>query len=42
LRTHPVAVIGGVLHENPFYAHPEKFLTQLRGRAGALPKAYRA
>jgi hypothetical protein len=42
LRTHPVAVIGGVLHENPFYAHPQEFLTQLLGRTGALPKAYRA
>jgi hypothetical protein len=42
LRTHPVAVTGGVLHENPFYARPEEFLTQLLGRAGGLPKAYRA
>jgi hypothetical protein len=42
LRTHLVAVVGGVLHENPFYSRPEKFLAQLRGRAGALPKAYRA
>jgi hypothetical protein len=37
-----VAVVGRVLHENPFYSRPEKFLAQLRGRAGALPKAYRA
>jgi DcmR-like sensory protein len=42
LRTHPVAIIGGVLFENPFFAQPEEFLSQILGRGGALPKPYRA
>jgi hypothetical protein len=41
LRTHPVAIIGGVLHENPFFARPDEFLREVRGRTGALPKPYR-
>ena len=32
LRTHPLTLIGGVLHENPFYTPPEKFLQELRAR----------
>ena len=34
LRTHPMAVIGGVLKENSFYVPPEEFLTELRERQG--------
>jgi DcmR-like sensory protein len=30
LRTHPLVLIGGVLHENPFFVEPDKFLQQLR------------
>jgi hypothetical protein len=26
LRTHPYAIVGGVLRENPFYVSPEEFL----------------
>ncbi len=33
LRTHPVALIGGVLQENPFFTPPDQFLRQLRERA---------
>jgi hypothetical protein len=41
LRTHPVAIIGGVLHENPFFARPRQFFRELRGRGKALPRPYR-
>jgi hypothetical protein len=30
LRTHPLVIIGGVLHENPFYTKPEEVLSDLR------------
>jgi hypothetical protein len=42
LRTHPVAIIGGLLYENPFFVPPQEFLRQVRQRSGAPPKAYRA
>jgi len=32
LRTHPVVILGGVLHENPFFVPPEEFLEELRQR----------
>jgi hypothetical protein len=41
LRTHPVAIIGGLLYENPFFVPPQEFLRQVRHRSGAPPKAYR-
>lgn len=30
LRTHPVVIIGGLLHENPFYMDPDQLLRELR------------
>jgi len=33
LRTHPMAVIAGVLQENPFFVPPDEFLRELRARA---------
>ena len=30
MRTHPLAIIGGVLQENPFFVPPDEFLEQLR------------
>src|SRR6202165_3186157 len=33
LRTHPMAIIGGTLHENPFFVPPDQFLLELHGRA---------
>ncbi len=30
LRSHPVAVIGGIVHENPFYVPPGELLRELR------------
>jgi MEDS: MEthanogen/methylotroph, DcmR Sensory domain len=37
LRVHPLAIIGGVLQENPFFIPPDQFLTELRekNRLGA-------
>jgi hypothetical protein len=32
LRTHPLVIIGGLLHENPFFVPPEEFLKELRQR----------
>jgi hypothetical protein len=35
LRTHPLVIIGGVLHENPFYSRPEEVLADLALRRAA-------
>jgi hypothetical protein len=32
LRSHPVAIIGGMVHENPFYVPPDELLKELRQR----------
>lgn len=32
LRTHPMIIIGGVIHQNPFYLPPEDFLNEFRNR----------
>lgn len=32
MRTHPAALIGGALQQNPFYIPPEQMLEELRGR----------
>jgi len=39
LRTHPMAVIAGVVQENPFFVPPDEFLRELsaRGRNGTNP-----
>ena len=37
LRTHPLVIIGGFLHENPFYVTPDEFLGELRARGGSTP-----
>ena len=35
MRTHPVAIIGGHLQQNPFFTPPDEFLREYRGqRAG--------
>lgn len=36
LRTHPAAMIGGVLQHNPFFLPPEEMLEELRGRGGLV------
>lgn len=35
IRTHPLIIIGGILHENPFFVPPDEFLRELRDRAAA-------
>jgi hypothetical protein len=35
LRTHPVVVIGGIVHENPFYVPPDELLRELSERQAA-------
>jgi hypothetical protein len=40
LRTHPVAIIGGVLVENSFFSRPDDFLREVRART-LPPQAYR-
>jgi hypothetical protein len=30
LRSHPVAVVGGILQENPYFVPPEELLRELR------------
>jgi hypothetical protein len=32
MRTHPMIVIGGLLHRNPFCAPPEEFVREVRRR----------
>lgn len=32
MRTHPMVIIGGILHHNPFFIPPEEFLPELRER----------
>jgi hypothetical protein len=34
MRTHPMVIVGGILHKNPFYVRPEVFLPELRERRG--------
>lgn len=36
LRTHPLTLVGGAVHENPFYTAPEKLLPELRARRAKL------
>ena len=39
LQTHPVVIIGGVLHENPFFIPPAQFLDEIRDRRSARKRA---
>ncbi len=39
LRTHPLVILGGLLHENPFYVPVEQFLERLRERAAETEAA---
>ena len=38
LRTHPLVIIDGYLHENPFFVPPDEFLRELRARDGSTPQ----
>ena len=35
MRTHPMIIIGGILHQNPFFVPPEQYLVELRGQRPA-------
>jgi hypothetical protein len=35
LRTHPVAIVGGLVHENPFFVPPDELLRELKERRSA-------
>ena len=37
LRTHPLCIIGGTIHKNPYYASPEEFLAELRSEHASPP-----
>src|SRR6202041_1514530 len=37
MRTHPMIIIGGLLHRNPFYMPPEEFLCEIRQRRAMRP-----
>lgn len=39
LRSHPLTLIGNVIHENPFYTPPEELVKELRARRMASPRA---
>jgi len=32
MRTHPMVIIGGILHRNPFFVPPEQFVPEFRER----------
>jgi hypothetical protein len=32
MRTHPLVIVGGTLHHNPFYVPPDEFLREFRER----------
>jgi hypothetical protein len=42
LRTHPLVIIGGLLHENPFYVDPDRLLRELREQQSPEAGASRA
>jgi hypothetical protein len=39
LRTHPMVIIGGILHQNPFFVPPKEFLGEFRERRAMRPAA---
>ena len=39
LRTHPLVIIGGFLHENPFFVPPDELLGELHARDGSTPQS---
>jgi hypothetical protein len=42
LRTHPVVIIGGLFHENPFFVSPDQLLLEIRERRERRPINYHA
>ena len=42
LRTHPMAIIGGVVQENPFFVPPDQFLLEIRERQATRKRGGKA
>lgn len=42
MRTHPMVIIGGILHQNPFYIPPAEFLQEFRERRSRRKKSHTA
>jgi hypothetical protein len=42
LRTHPLTLVGNIVHENPFYMPAEQLLDELRSRRATAPTGERA
>lgn len=40
MRTHPMVIIGGILHQNPFFVPPENFLTEFCERRARRTKSF--
>ena len=38
MRTHPVLIVGGLLHENPFFVPPDQFLLEIRERRSLVAR----
>ncbi len=36
MKTHPICIISGVIHQNPYYQKPEEYLEELRHRDSTL------
>jgi hypothetical protein len=34
LRAHPMTLIDGIVHENPYFVPPDEFIRELRNRRG--------
>lgn len=39
MRTHPLVIVGGLLHQNPFFVPPEQFLDELAERRASRAAA---
>jgi hypothetical protein len=37
MRTHPMIIVGGMLHKNPFFVEPAEFLRELHARKAKAP-----
>ena len=34
MKTHPICIVSGVIHENPYFVEPDSYLRELRERPG--------
>ena len=40
LRAHPLTLVNGVVHDNPFFTSPEQMLAEVRARSAWHQTAY--